>query len=76
MVFNQYIVFALKFIFATITRTYFSDISELIYIIIEPFLKEQAQIFKLSYKMCTNVFASLLIIVINMSSYAEVPKFS
>ena len=76
LVFNQYIVFALKFIFATITCTYFSDISELIYIIIEPFLMEQAQIFKLSYKMCTNVFASLLIIVINMSSYAEIPKFS
>ena len=30
LVFNQYIVFALKFIFATITCTYFSDISGLI----------------------------------------------
>ena len=36
LVFNQYIVFVLKFVFATITCTYFGDISELIYIIIKP----------------------------------------
>ena len=53
LVFNRCIVFALKFIFATITCTCFSDISRLIYIIIEHFLMEQAQIFKMSF---THIF--------------------
>ena len=47
LVFNQYVVFALKIIFVSISCIYFSDISGLIYIIIKPILMEQAQISKL-----------------------------
>ena len=66
LVFNQYIVFALKIIFASVTCIYFSDISGLIYIIIEPILMEQAQRFKLSVKNYTlHIFVSLLIMNIN-----------
>ena len=76
LIFKQYIVFALKFIFATITCTYFSDISGLIYIIIETFSMEQAQIFKLSFKIYAHILVSLLIMAINISSYGEIPKFN
>ena len=69
LAFNQYTAFALKLISATIACTYFSDILALTYIIIEPFLIEQAQILKLSLKIYTQSFVSLLIVDINVSSY-------
>ena len=42
LVFNHYIKFALKIIFASITCIHFNDISGSIYIIIELILMEQA----------------------------------
>ena len=51
LVFNQYIVFALRIIFANITCIYFSDISGLIYIIIISIWMEHVQTFKLSVKI-------------------------
>ena len=61
LVFNQYVVFTWRIIFANITCIYFSDISGLIYIIIIPVLMEHAQIFKLSVK--TNTLTYFCIIV-------------
>ena len=53
LVFNRFIVFILKIIFANVTCIYFSDISGLIYIITKPILMESAQIFKLFVKAYT-----------------------
>ena len=74
LVFNQYIVFALRIIFANITCIYFSDISGLIYIIIIPILMEHVQIFKLSVKTyMLTYFLSFLIVGINQ--YQVMVKF-
>ena len=61
LVFNQYVVFALKIIFVSISCIYFSDISGLIYIIIKPILMEQAQISKLVVKTYTLTYFCIIV---------------
>ena len=65
MVFNQYIILALQNIFAIITCIYFSQISALIYIIIEYILMKLAQIYVVCSKLHRRIFASLLVMDIN-----------
>ena len=60
LVFNQYIVFALRIIFANITCIYFNDISGLIYIIIISILMEHVQTFKLSVKTYTLIYFCII----------------
>ena len=61
LVFNQYIVFALRIIFANIICIYFSDISGLIYIIIIPILMEHVQIFKLPVETYTLTYFCIIV---------------
>ena len=62
---SQYIVFALKVIFASIACICFSDISGLIYIVIKTILVEHVQIFKLLKLTRLHIFVLLLIVDIN-----------